>query len=254
MVRKLLVGTLAVAVAAGLTSFYVLVPETVAAGATEEVLPSTTTTIVAPSVTKPNAAVEPVAVKVTVDVLSAQKRLDALGYWNGKADGKLGASTAQAVLAFQKVEHLTRTGKLDAATVERLAVAERPEPGYTGDLVVIDKSLQVIFVVQQGAVRYVFNTSTGTEKTYVENGVRGTAHTPTGDFSVLREVDRYDKGPLGSLYRPKYLTTNGIAVHGAAAIPAYPASHGCARVSNAVMDLIWSEGLLPLGQAVVIVA
>mgnify|MGYP002652321331 CR=1 FL=1 len=35
-------------------------------------------------------------------------------------------------------------------------------------------------------------------------------------------------------------------------IPAYPASHGCARVSNAAMDMIWDEDLMPVGSTVVV--
>jgi hypothetical protein len=51
------------------------------------------------------------------------------------------------------------------------------------------------------------------------------------------------------LYRPKYFR-GGIAVHGSGSIPAYPASHGCARVSNAAMDLLWSSGSAALGTSV----
>ena len=80
---------------------------------------------------------------------------------------------------------------------------------------------------------------------------RGSARTPAGSFSVFREVDKLDKGPLGSLYRPKYFN-GGIAIHGAASIPPYPASHGCARVSNAAMDLIWAENSMAIGARVTV--
>ena len=42
----------------------------------------------------------------------------------------------------------------------------------------------------------------------------------------------------------------GVAVHGAPRVPNYPASHGCIRVVNPVMDLIWGQNLLPLGSTV----
>jgi hypothetical protein len=42
----------------------------------------------------------------------------------------------------------------------------------------------------------------------------------------------------------------GVAVHGAQNVPNYPASHGCIRVINPVMDLIWGQNLLPLRSAV----
>jgi lipoprotein-anchoring transpeptidase ErfK/SrfK len=69
-------------------------------------------------------------------------------------------------------------------------------------------------------------------------------------FSVLRQVDGYDPGPLGQLYRPKYFTETGVAVHGYSDVPPYPASHGCVRVSNAAIDYIWANNILPIGAAV----
>lgn len=48
--------------------------------------------------------------------------------FNGGADGIFGASTAGAVLEFQRREGLPATGKVDAATASRLAVAVAPAP------------------------------------------------------------------------------------------------------------------------------
>ena len=78
----------------------------------------------------------------------------------------------------------------------------------------------------------------------------GVAITPLGDFKTYREYDvsRYE-GDLGSLYRPKFIV-GGVAIHGSPSIPNYPASHGCVRVANPVMDLIWGQNLLPLRSAV----
>jgi len=77
--------------------------------------------------------------------------------------------------------------------------------------------------------------------------VRGS--TPTGRFTVYRQVDGYDHGPLGTLYRPKYVI-RGVAVHGFSSVPAYPASHGCVRVTNAAMNWIWADNAMPIGQPV----
>ena len=41
-----------------------------------------------------------------------------------------------------------------------------------------------------------------------------------------------------------YAVIGGVAVHGAPRVPNYPASHGCIRVVNPVMDLIWGQNLL----------
>jgi peptidoglycan hydrolase-like protein with peptidoglycan-binding domain len=211
--------------------------------------PPTTATITAPT-TSTSTTQPPTGMR---NLRTAQEKLTDIGYWLGASDGKLGTSTKQALLAFQKVNGLPRTSQLDDATVKALESASRPEPKATsGDLIEIDKSRQVIFVVRNGTAKWIFNTSTGTEKAYNDNGHRGVAHTPVGDFTVFRHVNASDRGPLGALYRPKYFTSNGVAVHGSASVPATPASHGCARVTNAVMDFVWSQELMPIGTKVVV--
>ena len=63
----------------------------------------------------------------------------------------------------------------------------------------------------------------------------------------------WQEGPLGNLYRPRYFNSrDAIAVHGSGSIPPYPASHGCARVSTAAMDMIWARNLMPMGSRVVV--
>ena len=50
-------------------------------------------------------------------------------------------------------------------------------------------------------------------------------------FTIIRQVNGSDKGPLGQLYRPKYFTWTGIAVHGYTDVPPYP---GVARMRPGV--------------------
>jgi lipoprotein-anchoring transpeptidase ErfK/SrfK len=76
------------------------------------------------------------------------------------------------------------------------------------------------------------------------------ADTPPGTYQILRQIDGVREAPLGRLYRPKYFTTTGIAFHGYPSVLAFPASHGCVRVTNAAIDFIWSQGLMPLGTTV----
>lgn len=77
------------------------------------------------------------------------------------------------------------------------------------------------------------------------------ADTPPGSYKVYYQVDGWQEGVLGPMYRPKYFHHDGIALHGYNAIPPYPASHGCARVSDA-MDFIWTDDLLPMGSTVLV--
>jgi hypothetical protein len=187
-----------------------------------------------------------------------QYRLLELGFWNAGIDGLYGLSTKQAVMAFQKWTGLAATSVTDATTAAYLNTTQcKPVAGRTtGDFFEVDKAKQVAFVVREGKVVYTFNVSTGNGKDYDEedhlsnNRVTGIAKTPVGEFKIYKERDeKVYEGNLGSLYRPKFVV-GGIAVHGSRSIPAYPASHGCIRVANPVMDLIWLENLLPKGAKV----
>jgi peptidoglycan hydrolase-like protein with peptidoglycan-binding domain len=182
-------------------------------------------------------------------VAALQQRLVDLGYWMGEPDGTYGQLTRQAVMAFQKVEGLSRDGVAGPATQAQLSVAARPS-ARGGDGIEIDLERQVIFIVQGGQVQWALNTSTGNGEAYTSSsGGSARAVTPPGDFRVQREVDGVREAPLGTLYRPKYFN-GGIAVHGSGSIPATPASHGCARVTNAAMDMIWSTGAMAIGTPV----
>ncbi|HYH31937.1 MAG TPA: L,D-transpeptidase family protein [Pseudonocardia sp.] len=186
-------------------------------------------------------------------VLEIQQRLSELGYWLGEVDGYYGQLTRQAVMAFQKAEGLTRDGVAGPVTRGRLPDASRPQPERTeGDLIEVDLERQLLLVVQDGQVRWAFNTSTGNGEAYSRpSGGTGIATTPRGGYEIERQINGYRRAELGVLYRPKYFN-GGIAVHGSGSIPARPASHGCVRVTNAAMDLLWSSGVAEIGTDVVV--
>jgi peptidoglycan hydrolase-like protein with peptidoglycan-binding domain len=174
------------------------------------------------------------------EVLALQRRLLGLGFWLGTADGTFGESTVHAVTAFQKSVGLARDGVAGSVTLRTLTTASRPVArSRAGRVIEVDLRRQLLLVVRDGRVEWVLDTSTG--------AVPGS--TPVGRFSVFRQVDGYDTGPLGVLYRPKYFI-RGVAVHGYPSVPAYPASHGCVRVTDASMDWIWANRIMPIGQPV----
>jgi lipoprotein-anchoring transpeptidase ErfK/SrfK len=184
-------------------------------------------------------------------VRQVQQRLLALGYWMPTVDGIYGSTTQQAVYAFQKASNLPRTGSVDLRTHNRLNNASRIQPRSTsGYWIEIDKTRQILIVAVNGRAAWVFNASSGSDIPYTLDGVRYTAHTPEGMFHIIRQVDGNDRSPLGVLYRPKYFTDTGIAVHGYSDVPPYPASHGCVRVSNAAIDYMWANNILPIGGSV----
>jgi lipoprotein-anchoring transpeptidase ErfK/SrfK len=172
-------------------------------------------------------------------VLALQGRLAELGYWLGEPDGDYGRLTEQAVVAFQKAEGLSADGVAGPATLAALDAAARPTPRSPAAGIEIDLARQLLLVVADGEVRWALNTSTGTDGW----------DTPPGTFRIEREIDGVRHAPLGDLYRPKYFN-GGIAVHGASEVPAHRASHGCARVTNAAMDFLWSSGLASVGTEV----
>jgi peptidoglycan hydrolase-like protein with peptidoglycan-binding domain len=221
--------------------------------------PTTTTTTEPPTTTTTAAPVAPDADGVLqlgeegLAIGALQARLDELGYWHGSSDGRYGQLTRQAVMAFQKAEGLGRDGVAGPATQAALATASRQAPAEpTGDHVEIDLARQILIVVTGGQTRWVLNTSTGSGEAYAApSGGTAVAITPVGRFQVQREIDGLRVAPLGTLYRPKYFS-GGIAIHGSGEIPARPASHGCVRLTNSAMDLLWSSGVAPIGTTVIV--
>ena len=108
---------------------------------------------------------------------------------------------------------------------------------------------QTLLVVSGGVVKAIYHISTGSGQRYYSRGAWRTATTPTGSYHVFRSVRGWDRGPLGSLYRPAYFS-GGFAVHGALSVPPWPASHGCARVAVAAMDHLWASGSIRVGSPV----
>ncbi len=192
------------------------------------------------------------------NVSALQRRLLAVGYWVADDDGSYGQVTSQAVMAFQKYNGLPASGNLDVYAAFLLSMQSyKPlAASRTGDLLEVDKGKQLVHFIRQGKTVLTVNTSTGSDIAYVEENQRdggeivGDAHTPVGRFRVNRVyTDGWEKGQLGELYRPRYFN-GGIALHGAPAIPNYPASHGCVRVTTTFMDYVWDAELLPVNSSV----
>ncbi|MCU1426048.1 MAG: hypothetical protein JWL83_48 [Actinomycetia bacterium] len=186
-----------------------------------------------------------------VAVTQLQVRLIQLGYWIDAANGSYGLTTTQAVTAFQKLHNMPRTGVFDLATQGVLNSASRPSARSTSGYVMeVDKTHQVILVTSNGAVQWVINTSTGGGYQYTFGGQTFTATTPEGHFNIWYQVDGLQMGRLGALWRPKYFTHDGVAFHGYPHVPSYPASHGCVRMTNAAIDWVWNNNIMPMGTAV----
>jgi peptidoglycan hydrolase-like protein with peptidoglycan-binding domain len=162
----------------------------------------------------------------------AQRRLHGLGYDTGPMDGKFGAQTLHAVVAFQKVNNLGRDGVVGHTTWAMLDKPLVPKPRYNhgGTLAVeINLTKQVLYLTRNNKVVRIVDASSGTSST----------PTPTGNYTDQRHIDGWRQSHLGLLWRPHYFT-GGYAVHGSKSVPNYPASHGCVRVTIEAMNRLWT--------------
>jgi len=188
-------------------------------------------------------------------VATVQRALLDLGFWLNDPFGSYGYTTEQAVMAFQKYAGLARTGVFDVATRDALAVAVRPAArSQNGDGIVaeVDKTRQLLLYTRDGRVEWVFNTSTGSGEQYFSQGRTAIAITPEGKWPIAYSVNGLDISPLGELWRPRYFV-DGYAIHGSPSVPGFPASHGCVRVANPVIDFIWDNNMLPRATSFVFV-
>jgi peptidoglycan hydrolase-like protein with peptidoglycan-binding domain len=205
-----------------------------------------------PAVALTHLAAEPRRQRIgAADVLEAEQLLSTLGYWTGPVDGVFDSGSRHALVAFQKVEGRKRTGKLTSEELEALRIAGKPLPRHVGYThVEIDLQRQVLFVVDEGdTVTHILPVSTGNEKSYVDHGQVHRAHTPRGQFKILRKIYGIRISSLGLLYYPNYIH-EGIAIHGSWAMPVYPDSHGCIRIPMFAAKE-FSE-LVPLGSEVIV--
>lgn len=149
------------------------------------------------------------------EVLDLAQRLSAQAYALQQVDDLFSEDDSEAVLAFQKVHGLPRTGLPDGRFWQVLAGSARPAPEFGGgDHIEVDKTKQVLFLVRDGRVVLISHVSTG-----------ATGNTPAGTWHVYRKVVGFD----WVLYYPLYFL-RGFAIHGYPDVPAYPASHGCVRI------------------------
>ena len=171
-------------------------------------------------------------------VADLQTRLQALRYDISDTSGVFGDQTHHAVMAFQKVSGLSRSGVAGAQTVAALASAGAPEPLLPdggANRIEIDLKRQILMLYRDGALARILSVSSGSGKDFCvmdpETGKNAcdTANTPGGSFRISRRWIGWRESKLGELYNPLYFN-GGIAIHGAPSVPGYPASHGCVRI------------------------
>jgi len=184
--------------------------------------------------------------------IDAVQHLRMLGYWTSDRDSLSDPANKQALIAFQKVEGLKRTGTLTDATYQKLLKASTPNAKDSVHVfhIEIDLNRQVLFLVDSlDHVTHILPVSTGSGKYFESEGNGRYAITPRGKFKVYYRISGWRKSPLGLLYDPLYIH-NGVAIHGAPLVPAYPASHGCIRVPMYAASELFQK--TPIGTIVII--
>jgi len=155
----------------------------------------------------------------------------------GTTDGRYDSRTADAIVAFHKVQRMQRSFVASAATWRRLASPRIPQSrnDWRGFHFEIDQTLQVLYTVEDGEITNVLHVSTGA----------GGA-TRDGSFKVYRKLAGFSPNHL---YYPSYF--DGLrALHGWTEVPTYSASHGCVRIPY--WNAQWVFGLAAYGTRVVI--
>jgi hypothetical protein len=158
-------------------------------------------------------------------VLALNEALARLHIALGSVDSSFGLDTRDAVVAFQKLHGLPRTGSVDARFWRVLSASSAPRARYPGDHIEVSKPLQVLFVVRGGRVILVSHVSTG-----------ATGNTPVGRWHVYSKVPGWL--PDGMFDSSFFL--RGFAIHGYPTVPFYPGSHGCIRVPVWLAPRIYS--------------
>ena len=187
----------------------------------------------------------PAATAAAPSLLEVEKQLESLGFDVGPVDGVETEQTNSAVMAFQKVKDLARTGVLDAVLPGQIMAASgfpAPlKPDGEPNRIEVSLARQVLFLFKDGRLTKILPVATGTSMT----------PTPTGTFRIYRQDPGWHTSRLGRLHNAQYFI-GGYAIHGSTSVPAEPASHGCIRIPMSASE--WFPSQVSKGMQVVVSA
>jgi L,D-transpeptidase catalytic domain len=162
-------------------------------------------------------------------VVGFKKAMRKMGYIAN--DGRcFGGKTARGVLAYRKVNGMTRSMRAGKGLVKRVFAGrggyEVRHPG-AGRHVEAPLSKQVLVFAKGGEPYAIYPISSGTSST----------PTVTGHFQFIRTEPGYNSH---GMYYSWYFY-GGYAIHGYESVPDYPASHGCLRTFIADQPEIYNR-------------
>jgi peptidoglycan hydrolase-like protein with peptidoglycan-binding domain len=200
-------------------------------GATPTAGPSASPTSSSPTPSPGGSAATPPAGGTAVKPKNArqvQEALVRLKYLPPDAvTGAFDYRTSQAVMAFQSWEGLQRDGIVGKQTAHKLEVAQPPTATSQGSgrWVEIHRAQSTLLLVQDGVVVQAVHCSTGRTMDAPPYD------TPAGSYRVFAKMVKSWSVPYKVWMPYAAYFDGGIAIHGLDYVPAYPASHGCVRVS-----------------------
>ena len=167
-----------------------------------------------------------------------EQRLVELHYRLLGIDQRYDSRTADAVLAFRKVQRMPRVSTVNAAMWRALAdpIVPRPRADNKTFHIEVDQTRQVLYTVEDGSITNILHISSGKPSTPTHDGT----------FHVNRKIPGYSPNHL---YYPSYFDGNR-ALHGWTDVPTYPASHGCVRIPYWNAKFIYR--LTPIGTPVIV--
>jgi hypothetical protein len=162
-------------------------------------------------------------------VVGFKKAMRKMGYIAN--DGRcFGGKTARGVLAYRKVNGMSRSMRAGAGLVGK---AFAGKGGYTvrhpgaGEHVEAPLSKQILVFAKDGKAFAIYPISSGKYST----------PTVTGHYEFIRQEPGYNSH--GMYY--SFYFYGGYAVHGYESVPDYPASHGCLRTFIADQPEIYNR-------------
>lgn len=162
-------------------------------------------------------------------VVGFKKAMRKMGYI-ANSGRCFGGKTARGVLAYRKVNEMTRSSRAGAGLVKKVFAGrggyEVRHPG-AGEHVEAPLSKQVLVFAKGDEPFAIYPISSGKSST----------PTVTGHFEFIRTEPGYNSH---GMYYSWYFY-GGYAVHGYASVPDYPASHGCLRTFIADQPEIYNR-------------
>ena len=182
-------------------------------------------------------------------VATLQRELKEKGFYRGAITGTYNSATRHAIMGFRKEIGASRSYTWSNSHWDELRRYKAPYTRYDEpDRVEINLTRQVAHLFIGGVLKGTFPVASGNGEIF--NNKQGRpirAVTPTGNFKITRRKYGWYTSYLGSLYNPWFFN-GGIALHGSNSVPAYPASHGCVRLT--IWDSNYVNNFLYIGMPV----